>query len=244
MIILNAGVPRSGTVLVNAIVRAVLSAQGAVSQQLNPHANELPHLIRRIQTEGVDRLRNFLVHTHSWDDETSAMLQASRHLVAFGNYRDPRDVAVSLMKLHDLDFDIALEATERYFTGFGRMTREIDLMVVPYELLVGGKRAMIFQIASHLGVWLTLERVAAIDAETSVDRHKAVMEKVQSGEGDNLKTRENRHRTLVEDGTTLINDRHIQSGAHGRWRTELSADQQSAAQERFAPLLKRYGYTD
>ncbi len=68
------------------------------------------------------------------------------------------------------------------------------------------------------------------------------MEDVQAGNMDGLNRRENRHRVLVEDVRTLINDRHIQSGASGRWRGELTEDQQKTINERFAPLLQRYGY--
>ncbi len=70
------------------------------------------------------------------------------------------------------------------------------------------------------------------------------MEKVKSGEMDGLAHRQNTNRVLVEDPRTLINDRHIQSGASGRWRQELSEAERNAANERFAGLIQRYGYPD
>ncbi|MEM7188133.1 MAG: sulfotransferase domain-containing protein [Pseudomonadota bacterium] len=244
MIILNAGVPRSGTVLVNAIVRAVLSRERVPLAQANPHGKELPALIRRLKRQGFDQLKHILIHTHNWDGETSRLLAGAANVTGFANFRDPRDVCVSLMKLHDLDFEDMLEATDRYFAAFAEMLDVLDLMVVPYELLVSDKRAMIFQIARRLGVWLPLDQIDAIDDETSLDRHRSVMEKVRAREVDEVVERRNRSRILVEDKRTLINDRHIQSGAQGRWRTELDDAQREVLCTRLKPILEQYGYSD
>ncbi len=238
MIILNAGVPRSGTVLVNAIVRQLCCQNGVATLQANPHGRELPALIRRLRRTGIDRHKAVLVHTHSWDAETSRLMVDQPNVTAFLNFRDPRDVSVSLIRLHETTFDTTLKAVEGYFAVLEAMALDLDPMVVPYELLVDAKPAHIFQIARRLGFWPTLQQVAAVDEATSLDHHRKVMEDVQAGNMDGL----NRHRVLVEDVRTLINDHHIQSGASGRWRGELTEDQQKTINERFAPLLQRYGY--
>ncbi len=244
MIVLNAGVPRSGTVLVNAILRELLRDAGGAIAQANPAGPEMPGLLRHLRDTGQERHKTVLIHTHSWDGESARLLAGSAHAVAFLNYRDPRDVCVSLMRLHDHDLDSAMTMTEGAFQHFAACARDIDAMVIPYEYLMADKRGHIFQIARHLGIWPGLERVAEIDEATSIDRHKAVMEKVQAGEIDQLNRRNNRHRVLVEDPKTLINDRHIQSGASGRWRSELDDVQQQAVTARFAQIMKRYGYGD
>lgn len=242
MIIFNAGVPRSGTVLVNAILRQIFEANGIRIAQANPHGEALPRLIRTLQRTAQDRYKTVLVHTHSWDGETDAMLRGSPFVTGFVNYRDPRDVCVSLMRLHDHDFDTAARMTLGAFQTFDTMAHQTDLMILPYERLIADKPGHIFQIAQRLGFWLGQDQVDRIDDATSVDRHKAVMEKVQAGTIDGLARRQNTNRVLVEDPKTLINDRHIQSGASGRWRQELSEADQNAANERFADLLKRYGF--
>lgn len=242
MIIVNAGVPRSGTVLVNAILRALFKGANLGTAQANPHGAALPQLIRHLQATGQDRYRNVLVHTHSWDTETEALLAGSPFVTGFVNYRDPRDVCVSLMRLHDHDFEAAARLTEGSFQIFERTAQSKHFMVLPYEMLTADRRGHIFQIARRLGFWPGMDEIAKIDEETSIERHRAVMEKVQSGDIDNLARRQNSNRVLVEDPNTLINDRHIQSGASGRWREDLSDDEQRVANERFAPILKRYGY--
>ena len=243
MIVLNAGVPRSGTVLVNAILRKLFEGAGIACVQANPHGPELPQLVRQLHDSGQHRHRTIIIHTHSWDAQTAAMLKGSSHFTGFANFRDPRDVCVSLMRLHDHDFDTAAQMTEVSFKLFEATVRSVDIMAIPYELLSAGTAAHIFQMAQRLGLQVGLARVQQIEAETSMDRHRAVMEKVQAGTLDKLAHRQNTHRVLVEDTETLINDRHIQSGARGRWRQDLPADLHDVANERFAPILKRYGYT-
>ena len=244
MIVLNAGVPRAGTVLVNAILREIFKEHKINCGQANPHGKQLPQLIRNLQHSASDRHKTTLVHTHSWDAETAQLLRGSPYATGFINYRDPRDVCVSLMRLHEHDFETAAKMTLSSFTVFEATARDADLMIIPYEMLVADKPGHIFQMARRLGFWLGLDTVEKIDAATSIERHKGVMEKVQSGEMDGLARRKNTNRVLVEDPRTLINDRHIQSGAAGRWRSELSETDQNAANEQFGALLKKYGYPE
>ena len=242
MIVLNAGVPRSGTVLVNAILRKLFEGAGVAYGQANPHGAELPKLTRHLRETGQDRHKTIIVHTHSWDNQTAAMLAGSEHFVGFANYRDPRDVCVSLMRLHEHDFETAAQMVEASFKLYEATVRSAEVMTIAYELLSASPAAHIHQIAGRLGLRIGLDRVAGIEAETSIDHHRSVMEKVQAGTLDKLARRQNTHRVLVEDTETLINDRHIQSGAQGRWRSELPSDLHQVANERFAPILKRYGY--
>lgn len=244
MIILNAGIPRSGTVLVNAILRQVLKIAGAPVSQANPHGDELPPMIRELQRSGKDKHRAVLLHLHTWHTDATKLLSGSPFVTGFINFRDPRDVCVSLMRLHDHDLETAAAMTTNSFTQFEATRAALDLMVIPYELLVREPAAHIFQIGQRLGVWLTMEDIGRIRRETSVEKHEAIMKQVQDGKLDSLQKRANRNRTLVEDTRTLINDRHIQSGASGRWRTELSAEDQARVSDLFAPLVQRFGYTD
>lgn len=242
MIVLNAGVPRSGTVLVNAILRQIYLRAGRRIGQSNPQGPFLPKLIRRLRDTGEDRSRTTLVHTHSWDEETAALLAEVAPLVGFACYRDPRDVAVSLMRLHDHALSTAVATTLHGFRAFEAVMRDRRVMAIPYELLVSEKRSHIFQIGRRLGFWLGLDVVVAIDRDTSADRHARLMEQVRAGTLPALVHRQGMNRVVVEDRETLINDRHIQSGAVGRWRSELTPEQQVDANERFAEIIRRYGY--
>lgn len=242
MIILNAGVPRSGTVLVNSIIRELLRAAATGVVQTNPHGADLIKLVRHLQDTGQERYRTTLVHTHSWGPEVARRLAGSGHLAAFVNYRDPRDICVSLMKLHENDLETTLQILLQSWEMMEACLNDIPAMVIPYELLASHRPALIFQIAQHLGLRPGMIEVARVMAATDIAQHRKVMERVQTGDIAGLQYRRNRNRTLAEDPATLINDRHIQSGAFGRWKTELDPDQQALANERLRPILLRYGY--
>lgn len=243
MIIINAGVPRSGTVLVNAILRKILFMSGAAVTQSNPHGEELPRMLRDLRRSGKERYRAIIVHTHTWHADATKLLDGSPWATGFINYRDPRDVCVSLMRLHDHDLNAAMTMTQNSFTQLETTIAALDLMIIPYELLAKDPASHIFQIGRQLGFWLSLSDVERIAQETSVQEHTQIMQKVQDGTLENLQHRKNKNRVLAEDPKTLINDRHIQSGASGRWRSELDEAQQAQVNEVFQPLLQKFGYS-
>ena len=242
MIILNAGVPRSGTVLVNAMIRALLKKAGVRTVQSNPHGAELAQLIVRLRRNGDDRLRTVLVHTHSWDRDAERLIVGNPNVVAFANYRDPRDACVSLMQLHDQGLEDAIRVITSYFQQFEATAMTTNALVIPYEMLVQAREAFAFQIARRLGLWPTFAQIDEVIEETSLERHRKVMEDVREGRTDSVVERQNRKRILREDRLTLINDRHIQSGATGRWRQEIPKERHDEVTEAFAPILNRYGY--
>lgn len=244
MIVLNLGVPRSGTVLVNAIVRELFLHRKLQLHQTNPHEGELTSLVRGLFKSGADKYRTTLVHGHVMDAESLDMLRRSPQVTGFTNYRDPRDVVVSLMRLHEINFDAAVTVVSKAFVHMERSAIGLELMVLPYELLVKEKRAHIFQIARLLGFWPTLQEVEKIDAATTIDKHRAVMEDVRERRIEGLVEHRNPSRTMAEDPRTLINDRHIQSGETGRWRTTLKPEQAQLATEKFRMILKAYGYDE
>ncbi len=242
MLILNAGVPRSGTVLVNAMIRALLKQKGVPILQANPHGRELAQVGHRAIRSGDHRVKVVLVHSHSWDFDAERVLAGDENVVAFGNYRDPRDICVSLMKLHDHSLENAISNVSGYFQQYEAMVRALNAMVIPYELLINAKEAFAFQIARRIGIWPTFAQIAEVVEATSVERHRKVMQDVKAGTLPDIAERQNQQRVLREDRRTLINDRHIQSGASGRWRGELPGDQHETVNAAFAPLLERYGY--
>lgn len=238
MIILNAGVPRSGTVLVNAVLRELLRRRGVTARSVNAHDAELPQLARKFRQAGPPML---LLHTHSWDRETAALL-GDAECLGFANHRDPRDICVSLMRLHDLDFEAAAELVLAAFAAYEDLCRDLAVTKISYERLIAERRAHIIRIAEQLGFTPSPAEVAEVDQATSVKRHRRIMDQVKAEALPVLVERRNRNRILLEDPASLINDRHIQSGRPGRWRDELGSADQVMAAERFCDLLPRYGY--
>lgn len=57
-----------------------------------------------------------------------------------------------------------------------------------------------------------------------------------------VQKRNNPKRTMRESTTHFINDRHIQSGKTGRWKKELTYEQQKIVNTHFESLLKELGF--
>jgi hypothetical protein len=237
MIIFNAGVPRSGTVLVAAIVRAICAAPEKTVILANPHGPRLPELLHTIAKRRWNPSHTLLVHTHSWDAESARLVAAMSNVTGFITHRDPRDVCVSLMTLHEIDFEAAVHMTLHSFDVFTRMAFATAWPTIAYSELVGDKAGQIRRIAAHLHHPLSTADIERIDRSSSVDKHRAIMLNVRLGKTAGIRERHNSRRTLREDSETLINDRHIQSGQPGRWRQELTPEQQAKAESAFATIL-------
>ncbi|MEM9046471.1 MAG: hypothetical protein AAGC81_17450 [Pseudomonadota bacterium] len=242
MIVLNTGVPRSGTVLTNAIIRGVLAHAGVAVTQANPHGDALPDVITRLTHSNDGSAVAHIVHTHSWDKTTEAICARLTDLHVFSSYRDPRDVCVSLMRLHDLDLDAALRMTIAGFALFEATCSGVAPVVIQYERLIAGKRSAIETVAQELALQIDTAGIMQIDEATSVSAHRQIVDAINRGELPNLVARQNRSRILYEDPVTLINDRHIQSGAIGRWQSELAMSDQERLCERLRPLTDQYGW--
>ena len=238
MIIFNAGVPRSGTVMVGAILRAICSAPEKTVMLANPHGPQLPELLQTIAKHRWNPRHTLLVHTHSWDAESARLVAAMSNVTGFITHRDPRDVCVSLMTLHDIHFEAAVHMTLHSFDAFSRMAAATAWPTIAYSELVSDKAGQIRRIAAYLRHPLSTGDVEHIDRKSSVEKHRAIMEKVRLGQTADIRERHNSRRILREDSETLINDRHIQSGQTGRWQQELTPRQQERATFVFATILK------
>ena len=235
MLVLSLGVPRSGTILVFNMLREMLTRQKVVFRMVNTNYPETEAFLAQ-----HDYNDHVLMHAHNVLPEVQKALQR-RDTLAFFNFRDPRDVVVSMMKLHEYPFEKCMELAEISFNQY-RIARRIPrMMFIPYDLLVESPGAYIFQLGQRLGFFLGLDVVADIEKATSLNAHKKVMRDVAMAKVD-VQIRKNPKRTLKESKTHFINDRHIQSGRSGRWRRELSTDQRQQATDHFKELLQELGY--
>lgn len=235
MLILSLGVPRSGTILVFNMLREILTRQQIPFRSVNTNYPETEAFLAQ-----HDYRDNVLMHAHNVLPEVQKALQR-KDTLSFFNYRDPRDVVISMMRLHDYPFEKCLELADISFTHY-RIARKFPrMMFIPYDLLIDAPGAYAFQLAQRLGIFLRLDVVAEIEKATSLEAHKKIMRDVALEKVD-VQIRKNPKRTLKESRTHFINDRHIQSGRSGRWRRELSPDQRRQATDHFKDLLQELGY--
>ena len=241
MLIINGGVPRSGTVLVGQIVSALLARNGIERARYSPQEpRHLPEMARRVA--GWAGPGALLVHTHLADRRVLAALAARSDAVVFWNHRDPRDALVSLRRLHNMPLERALIAMELYLRADALVAQSGLARRFRYETLVGDVPGAIGTIAADMNLSVTADDVAEIQDQTTPERHAAVMRAVAEGTAPDVAELKTLFRTLREDPDTLINDRHIQSGRAGRWRDELSPAEQAQVAARLAPWIRALGY--
>jgi hypothetical protein len=233
-LILSLGVPRSGTIVVFNMLREILTWRGIPFRSVNTNYPETVDFLSR-----YDFSDTVLMHAHNVLPPVQELLPRE-DVVACFNFRDPRDVVVSMMRLHDYSFEKCLELVDISFQQFTAARAFPRVMFIPYQHLVSAPEVFVFQIARHLGEFLPLDEVRRIAHATSLESHRRIMEAVANDQVE-VRTRRNPRRTLRESATHFINDRHIQSGRSGRWREELTEVQQETATGHFSALLRDLG---
>jgi len=237
MIVLNMGIPRSGTVWAFNVLRLIFDEHEVAFTPAN--ANSPDEIDAALSAH--DPAGHLIAHFH---DITPAVEQAAQdpdsHV--FFNYRDPRDVVCSQMKLHDADFDIACDMTANAFKLFDNVLAMPRVMLLPYPHVVNHPEALIYQMGLSMGFLLDLETVARIAAETSREKHRQVVAEMPKDDEDAVLRSFSGKRWVSMDKTHLLNDRHIQSGATGRWLEELTPDQQDRVNQVFAHPIRVLGF--
>ncbi|MEM0990294.1 MAG: sulfotransferase domain-containing protein [Pseudomonadota bacterium] len=238
LILINGGIPRSGTVLVGRILTALCQANRLGVARLNiSEPRETPALARYIREhQGPEVL---LVHVHVTSDEVMAALAARDDTRIFWNVRDPRDAMVSLKQLHDLELDRAIWAMDK-FLEFAEAASS-QATILKYEAMVGDPPGFVRFLAERTGLSCSPSQVDDIVQQTSPEAHRKIMERLRPG-AEGSRTLETMTRTLIEDEATLINDRHIQSGAAGRWKAELTPEEQTRVTEAMWRWVDRLDY--
>ena len=241
LFIVNGGIPRSGTVLVGEIIRALLQSRGHHMERYNPqerrHLTEFAEVIASTPPQAT-----MLVHTHLIDRTCLDLLARRKDAFVFWNHRDPRDALVSLIRLHDLPLARALHSLEVYLAAADLPRHWGKAYGIRYERLVTNVPAHIRRIAGALGLEADQEEVERIRMATSPEAHSKIMHEVRDTGRADTRQIKTLFREMREDPDTLINDRHLQSGRSGRWKTELTPEAQKIATARLRPWIDAYAY--
>lgn len=226
------GMPRSATTWTFNVVAQLLAHRGIDFDRINANrgARDLDPLLQARPE------RPALVHFHEVTEALVAHLKTERSWACY-SFRDPRDIVVSQMKLHDATLEEAMRITAKSTLSFVNLREAIPpsrVQYLPYRMSVAHPEAVITQLAISLGYIPNPDEVAYIGKQTSKERFQKVMQATRQQSEHSLFTG---HRSIHYDPETLINDRHIQSGAHGRWKTELDPSQRDQVEAIFRDIV-------
>ena len=243
MLIINGGMPRSGTVLVGNLIRLMLERRGIGWRRYNPQERRhLPNLLKLAQTPITKG--SIIVHTHLINAEIIECLERRDDTVMLWNHRDPRDALVSLMQLHDLSLEDGIEALHVYGHATEIAHTAPSALKITYERLIEDLAGHIHQFASHLRFTLQPGEVDDLIRSTSPKAHSGVMQQLNDNTLEQTRTIQTKRRMMREDPKTLINDRHIQSGRIGRWHTELPGETHDDVNAELAHWIRLFGYAE
>jgi hypothetical protein len=240
MLVLNMGIPRSGTTWAFNVLRCIFLAKGQEYVAINPQGISQTNAALRSAPE----TGNVIIHTH---DVTENIIEYScrKQCPAFFNIRDPRDVVVSQMRLHDASFSEAVRMTYSAFHSLQTASRIPGLMLIPYEHITRHAEALVFQMAMRIGKYLNPAMVSEIVDRTSITQHRRRMEQVVGCNGQSkieVNSCFSGRRNVQYDAESLITDRHIQSGKTGRWKEELGHEEQDELDRVFASIIGQLGF--
>ncbi len=169
---------------------------------------------------------------------------AALNLIAAGRvkcvstYRDPRDCVASLMTFTNDPFQRAMRRTTGFLEELTLYQQSRNTLLIRYEDMIRDTAAHVRMVTDYLGVQLDDAGIRWIDGQTNIDRAREVSAELKTRPDDAV-VRQESHRV---DPATNLHDNHIHSGKVGRWRDELTPEQQETLAKQFRPWLISLGY--
>ena len=152
--------------------------------------------------------------------------------------RDPRDCLCSRMRFENRAFDDSLLAVVGNLLMYNCYETAGGSLFVNYDTMMADPRAQIARIADHMGVALDRDRIAEVDADTGLERSRAVMRDLEAG--GIAAAREIAGRLV--DPRTCLQTGHIGHGRTGQWRDGLSEAESLTATAVLRDWLVRLEY--
>jgi hypothetical protein len=240
MVVINIGMPRSGTLWRYNLIKALVIAAGGedalkVRKQfllqpfiggVNADMNTLK--AKRLAPALVPSLfgKSYVLNTHARPFALAKSLVSRGKLKAIYGYRDPRDCILSMLEyserrlpMYSTNFlklktvEDAIEFMQIYMQAWEAWLNQENALVLRYEDMLTDFSSTADQIINYLDL------------------------KLESGQIDQIKTKF-LPRQKPETGEQI----HLHTGEAHRAKTEFSPEQLAELNEAYAPYLERMGY--
>lgn len=231
MIIFNFGIPNSGTDWSQEVFKKIWESQNFSFQVEEPQTlEELTHLMST-----MDVNERMILRFHLLTEETIEAAQQDA-VRPFYHYRDPRDVVCTEMENRDTPFATAVDQTVNAYQEIHHALCLPGIMVIPYEHIVENAEALIYQMATKLGVLLKLSVAAEIACEIRelISQPQCAM---ASTADESLSAQSLR---LDEEHTP--DSPIVEPLTIGKWREQLTQSEKSMVNRFFKPLVDQFGY--
>ncbi len=240
MVILNIGMPRSGTLWRYKLVRDLVIAGGGsdgvhVRQQfllhpfisgLNADINTLS--VKRLLPAAVPSLfgKSYVLNTHSNPRPFTEWMLRNQSARAIYGYRDPRDCILSILEysrrakpqysnifLKIKNVAQAVEFMQTYLTIYDQWLQSPGTLILRYETMLAEYEETIAQIIQHLDLRIPPEELDKVTARYLPG-----------------------HRSKTGERT------HFESGVAHRFRQEFNQEELTYLADHLGPYLEKMGY--
>jgi hypothetical protein len=227
MIVVICGQHRSGSTLAWQIVHELLSRTRSVSSPLRTPASRL-----RLHALRPRHVRMVKLHYSPALSKNQFPQRGAQYIYTF---RDPRDVAASLIRKgryspeHQKRGPEAVTAMiRRELRGDAFWRTRESLWIGRYEDITQDISALVHSLAAFLQVSADDETVALISEHVSVERQRERVAEVRSG---------------GIDPSLRITSNHITDGQEGAWRATLTPDEVAAIEDVAGDWMRAHGYS-
>lgn len=190
-----------------------------------------------------DRRQLFVAKAHDFFDDFYSVFARNEVKVVYV-YRDIRDVAVSLMakKGNNSFWRLFISGDiEDILYQYQKWTSTSPVLISRYEYMVQDLSQEVGRIAEFLGIDLDNASTGSLAEEYSMQNQLQRIDEIEKrNEGLVLKGKKNQYWV---DPKTLLNQKHIRSGASEQWRNKLSPFQIGLLEYVAYDWMKSVGYS-
>lgn len=226
-VILNCGGPRSGSTLLNMIIKEVLLV-GLESE--DNYVDNLSDLSSRLALYKYFTL----VKTHRYFPNVQGLIKRNQ-VIAFMTHRHIRDVVVSLCQkgwVEEVgDFIDSKDLKQISFSSCAYAKMK-GMNIISYQELMDNPKSVIYFVCNKLDIKMDEQQIDAIVNSVSKEN---VHKKIRGIENDNKSE-------ACLDSSTGLHKGHINDGKTGKWREFLSASESSAITAECQDYLSYFGY--
>ena len=226
-VILNCGGPRTGSTLLNMILKEILQVKLSSENNYVESTSEF--------SSRLSAYSHFsLIKTHRYFSNIQALINSGQ-VIAFMTHRDIRDVTVSLcQKGWVSDISQFIESKDLKQIAYSSIAyANIDGMnILSYQQLMEELGQSIAYVADKLGIKLSESQVDEIKRTVSKDNVSRKIDQI-SHVG---------HNDLELDEATGLHKDHIKDGKSGKWRDILTADEARTIADECREYMAIFGY--
>jgi hypothetical protein len=216
MLVICNGMPRSASTWAFNVAVGLLQ-RSEPSSELHGRYDES---VARFLESAPPSATHLVVKCHDLDARARALARAGEAQTIY-TWRDPADAAVSYMRMFGYDFELACAAIESSLKLYRFHRLRGTALILSYAEIVDMPADAVARISGYLGLGHSPEIVRAVVEETSLDRVKEQVQRLDTADETELI----RVGEVVYDPKTLLHRGHVQDGSVGYGKEVLTAQQ-------------------